>query len=173
MDLQTQTPYNSHETIPDNENTDLHPYGPFKSYTWDTSEDWFAPGRYVVNMHKPWSVIEAAIPEKFCNVHAHVSTDSRDCDGGHGYQYTVKAADFPEMSETSDFEAYMLWSAVTLWEAGGVLTVSDKNTFDWSKPNDEGGYEAKTVQICYDWSCASGIDGDGRVYDQYAQMSGY
>lgn len=179
-------PYDSHTTIPDNEDKSLHPYGPFKSYTWDDMGD----SRYVVSLHKPWHMIRDNMTPCFGNLHAHITRDSRDCDGSYNSDNVQIAKDtrfnasrekvnLDKDSDGFDWDAYepctneaeFRYSILDLDEEGNSYRFKqdDNDTFHRARGTDEG-YEYTEVVFCYDWSCDLGH----RYYrDHSAEAAGY
>ena|SRR6476646_8760161 len=105
-------------------------------------------------------------------LHAHVSTSSRDCDGGHGYDYIAGMNDDERAAEDSEwaFQHRILEGKVSLHSEFGMTLKVDSEGFEWHETTDEG-YQAGEVRWCRD-DCD--VDGyRGQVYDQYAQMMGY
>lgn len=102
--------------------------------------------------------------------HGHVSTNSRDCDGGHGHDYIVEMND---EEKTDDWPEFVFTRRVISGkiafqpEFGQRVTISEDG-FDWHQDTDEG-FSAGEVRWCRN-DC-----GDHRetVYDQYAEMAGY
>lgn len=116
-----------------------------------------------VNLHKPWFVVEFYMSHRFENFHAHVSTESRDCDGGHGYQFTTKATDIRTgIKDEWDFESYMLRSSIETHNEGTTVNFHGNGNFDTNAPNEEG-YRSVSVQFCYARSCVEGAGGDGTL----------
>ena len=108
-------------------------------------------------------------------LHAHVSTESRDCDGGHGSNYIsrmnpAEIAHAVEANGVNDFSDLMFKERVL---GGAVSFHSDctvkvtEDGFNVVEVTEEG-YRAVDVVWCED-HCA---DESGQ-YDQYAEMAGY
>lgn len=116
------------------------------------------------------------------NLHAHVDTFARDCDGGHGDDYimalsadevahSVKANGINDFHEII-FRDRVVASVVNSYsiEEGftGTLQVT-AHGLDWSEPTDEG-YRRTEVRWCEDEEC----DPNARaVFDEYAEAMGY
>lgn len=186
--------YNSHETIPDNFNETLHPYGPFKSYEFGHGEyDLWNDSRYVVNLFKPWSIIEENMTPAFGNLHAHISRDSRDCDGRYEHDYITVASqcnfnacreDFFHHPNRFDWNAYqpvtneaefryMLLDLDEWDNQDGHYRFEPYGNIPDSFCRDrstEEGYESEHVQFCYDWTCDLG---EKRFRDHTAEAHGY
>lgn len=105
--------------------------------------------------------------------HAHISTDSRDCDGGHGYDYVAH----PNVGEEMEW-SFTMWmrvceSTVSTSTESGTLTTSTNDdgerVAEWRAPTEEG-YEHRISRMCSNPDCAWER---GVVYDQFAQLAGY
>lgn len=95
-------------------------------------------------------------------VHAHVSTNSSDCDGTYSHDYIINPTD-EHMAESinangindfSDihFREYVLTSIVSVYACVyGRMDVSESG-FDWSEQTDEG-YRAASVVWCEHTHC--------------------
>lgn len=114
-----------------------------------------------------WSGTEAAW-ERASNIHAHVSTSSRDCDG----DYSGGHVDEMTLEERCDqfgdlhFRERVLGNVVTL-HGYGELKVTPEG-LEWHEQTDEG-YRAASVRWCED-ACA-----DERPWqrDHRAEAAGY
>ena len=112
-------------------------------------------------------------------LHAHVSTSSRDCDGGHGENYLTFAND-DEIAEMvaadgiNDFSEIHFMNRVLTnhcspyaVDPGLRITITDDG-FEWNGPTDEG-YRSGEVTWCREEGC----DDRHVVFDEYAQAMGY
>jgi hypothetical protein len=104
-------------------------------------------------------------------LHAHVSTASRDCDGGHGNDYVSEMNDderkssFPDL----DFKARILSNHTSFHSEFGVTLKVDADGFTMSEPTDEG-HRSAEIRWCEDSDCDPN---SASQYDQYAEMMGY
>ncbi len=186
--------YDSHTTNTDNFNTDIHPYGPWKSYTWDNNREWDAPGIYVVDLHKPWNVIEANMTKCFGNLHAHVVRNSRDCDSTYENDYVTLASECNfndsrervNLSKESDGydwanfkpctnEAEFRYTLLDLdeWDTDPEYRfIVQDDKFEWFERarNTDEGYEWESLTFCWDWTCDTGAK---RFRDHTAIAAGY
>lgn len=103
-------------------------------------------------------------------LHAHVTTNSRDCDGGHGMEYVSTMNDTEKGSQFADldFKARILSNHVSFHSEFGVTVKVDEHGFNMSEQTDEG-YRAAQIQWCED-DCD---ENDNSVYDEYAELAGY
>ncbi len=115
------------------------------------------------------------------NLHAHLTTSSRDCDGGHGNEWIERlneaelaehvAADGVNDFHDLHFKARILSNAVSFNFSEGFdaeVHITDSG-FDYREPTEEG-YRAVEVRWCEDEDC---VEPRNCVYDEYAQMMGY
>lgn len=140
----------------------------------------------------PWDEALEIDREEFPPVHVHVSVSSRDCDGGHGYDYVVYPDDrdnytaddvavyVEEQRESmlGTFSVEKFWTrlvtgAMSFHAEQLKVEVNNWGQYErraetWS-PNDEGGFHAEELTMCVD-DCRGH---KSTVYDQYAQMMGY
>lgn len=111
------------------------------------------------------------------SLHAHITTESADCDGRHGYDY-VEIMNKHEVSEfilkdgVNDFSDYMfkerILGRVVSFHADAVIKTTE-NGFDYHEPTDEG-YTATEVLWCEDEDCDPWMT---TSYDQFAEAAGY
>jgi hypothetical protein len=110
------------------------------------------------------------------NIHAHVESESADCDGRYSRTYTYT----PEVwiSEESDFIAWVLTMTVDTSAEGGRLEITQDTLghdgqelpmFEWSQPTEEG-FIAKAVRFCTEPGCA---DAPATQRDHSAEAAGY
>lgn len=105
------------------------------------------------------------------NLHAHVSTSARDCDGETGHEYVStmnseeKASDFPDL----DFKARVLSCHVSFDSEFGVTVQVDEGGFVMREQTDEG-YRSAEVRWCEDDDCD---ENQSSQYDQFAEAAGY
>lgn len=117
------------------------------------------------------------------NLHAHVSTFARDCDGGHGNEYTVGFNDEEtaehvagERRGYNDFSDIHFMGRVMLSVASpyaveyGMTVKVDSEGIDVHETTDEG-FRGAEVRWCRNPDCDR--DAQGPVYDEYAEMDGY
>lgn len=101
-------------------------------------------------------------------MHAHVSTESRDCDGKYERQYTRK----PRAGQTDDdFRADTLWALLPIDlgpESDPVRVMFTRFGFDFTEPTEEG-YRAVDVTWCTD----DDADQPARYRDHTAESMGY
>jgi hypothetical protein len=165
----------------------IHPYGPFKLYT-----DWNSDIP-VVQLHKPWNVVEANMTRNFNNLHAHVHRDSRDCDGPTESSYVQMASEtnfndytedplnkrycpeywtnFTPCTNEAEFRYTMLdLDEYDNGELGYRFTQHSDDSFDRYRENDEGGGTYEEITFCYDWSC--NVE-EKHYRDVYAEQMGY
>jgi hypothetical protein len=116
------------------------------------------------------------------HTHAHVSVSSRDCDGGHGYEYVAtlnddERAEHERQDGVNDFHEINFRSRIVgnvvnsyAIEEGftGTLTVTAFG-LDYHEPTEEG-FTSTEVRWCEDESCNPD---QSSQYDQYAEMDGY
>jgi hypothetical protein len=115
------------------------------------------------------------------SLHAHVSTSSRDCDGGHGQDYITVPND-DEIAEFAagqkrgynnfaeyTFKERVLGNHVSFHSEFGVEVNVTREGFTMSEATDEG-YSAAEVRWCEDADCDTGAGGQ---YDEYAEAMGY
>lgn len=116
------------------------------------------------------------------HTHAHVSVSSRDCDGGHGYDYVIALSDeeraehenangindFHEIHFRSRVIAMMVNSYAIQEGFTGTLTVTAHGA-DWHEPTEEG-FTSTEVRWCEDEDCDTGRTGQ---YDEFAEAMGY
>lgn len=104
------------------------------------------------------------------NLHAHVATSARDCDGGHGQDYVSnmnndeRASRFPDL----EFKARVLSVHVSFHSEFGVTVKVDEDGFYMHEQTDEG-YRSAEVRWCED-DCD---DTASSQYDQFAELAGY
>ena len=135
-----------------------------------------------------WAEAIAYDAQEFPPVHIHVSESSRDCDGGHGYDY-VRRPDERDMFTLESARMYAgaesmvgrldlerFWRkaigwAVSLSDESGTLEHTREGEYDrrasYRAPTDEG-YHATDLTLC-----AGDCKDSREVYDQYARMAGY
>lgn len=111
------------------------------------------------------------------HLHAHVASESRDCDGGHGYDYIValskkerkehKKADGVNDFHDLHFKERVLGGIVSFHAEAEVHVYAEG--FRYSEPTEEG-YRAVEVTWCEDEDCDPNASSQ---YDQYAEMMGY
>lgn len=106
------------------------------------------------------------------NIHAHVESESADCDGRYSRNYTY----VPDvwLSECDDFIAYVLMMTVSTTSEDGTLKVtqdpeSDAPMFEWSESTEEG-FSATVTTFCVKPECA---DAPATQRDHSAEAAGY
>lgn len=115
------------------------------------------------------------------NLHAHVSTYARDCDGGHGNEYTVgfndsETAEHVNADGVNDFSDIHFMERVMLSVASpyaveyGMTVKVDDSGIEVHEATDEG-FRGAEVRWCRDEECDP--NWQGPVYDEYAEMDGY
>lgn len=115
------------------------------------------------------------------NLHAHVETYARDCDGGHGNEYTMGMNDDERGERESagginDFSDIHFMNRVMTGLAGPYaveykMTVNvGPEGFCVREETDEG-YREANVTWCRDEGCDP--NAQGPVYDEYAEAMGY
>jgi hypothetical protein len=114
-------------------------------------------------------------------LHAHVDTYARDCDGGHGNEYTVGFND-SELKERNDADGVNDFSDIHFMERVmmsvaspyaveyGMTVKVDDDGIEVHEQTDEG-YRTATVRWCHDADCDP--NAQGPVHDEYAEMMGY
>lgn len=114
-------------------------------------------------------------------LHAHVDTFSRDCDGGHGNEYTMgfnddEVAERENANGINDFSDIHFMERVMMSVAspyavsiGMRITVTDDG-ISVTEETEEGSRSAE-VRWCHDEDCDPNCQGP--VYDEYAEMMGY
>jgi hypothetical protein len=114
------------------------------------------------------------------NLHAHVDTYSRDCDGGHGNDYIMAFSD-AEIAEReaaqgiNDFSDIHFMQRVMMNVASpyaveyGMTVKVDSEGIEVTEATDEGSRSAN-VRWCRDEHCDPNFH---QVSDQYAEMMGY
>lgn len=115
------------------------------------------------------------------NLHAHVATSSRDCDGGHGREYVYSlnqdeiaehnAADGVNDFHDLHFKARVLGNIVSFNFSEGfdAEVHMTEHGFDYREPTEEG-FTSTEVRWCVDEDCE---EPKNSVYDEYAQAMGY
>lgn len=112
-------------------------------------------------------------------IHAHVSTFARDCDGGHGNEYVTGFNDEEKkerenangVNDFSDihFMQRVMNSVASPYAVEYSMTVTViPEGIDVHEQTDEG-FRSAEVRWCHD-DCE---EGQGPVYDEYAQAAGY
>lgn len=117
------------------------------------------------------------------NLHAHVSTSSRDCDGGHGNEYTMgfnddetaervagEARGYNDFSDIHFMQRAMMNVASPYAVEYGMTVKVDSEGIEVHEQTDEG-FRSAEVRWCRDADCDP--NAQGPVYDEYAQMMGY
>lgn len=114
------------------------------------------------------------------NLHAHVSTSSRDCDGGHGSDYVMGFND-AEIAEReaaqgiNDFSDIHFMQRVMMNVASpyaveyGMTVKVDSEGIEVHEHTDEG-FRAAEVRWCRDEDCDPNASSQ---YDEYAEAMGY
>jgi hypothetical protein len=114
-------------------------------------------------------------------LHAHVSTFARDCDGGHGNEYTMgfnddEVAERERAQGVNDFSDIHFMQRVMMNVASpyaveyGMTVKVDSEGIEVHENTDEG-YRSAEVRWCHDEDCDP--NAQGPVYDEYAEMMGY
>jgi len=115
------------------------------------------------------------------NLHAHIETFSRDCDGGYSNEYTMcfspeEIAERQEANGINDFSDIHLMQRVMMNVASpyavehGMTIKVDSEGIEVHETTDEG-HRGAEVRWCRDESCNR--EGWGPVYDEYAEAMGY
>ena len=115
------------------------------------------------------------------NLHAHVSTFARDCDGGHGNEYPMgfndsEIAEHETANGVNDFSDIHFMQRVMMNVASpyaveyGMTVKVDSEGIEVHETTDEG-YRSAEVRWCRDETCDP--NAQGPVYDEYAQAAGY
>lgn len=118
--------------------------------------------------------------ENIFALHAHVSTFARDCDGGHGNEYTMGFSDEEKKERedangVNDFSDIHFMQRVMMNVASpyaveyGMTVKVDSEGIEVSEQTDEG-YRSAEVRWCHD-DCEQ--EAQGPVYDEYAEAMGY
>ena len=114
------------------------------------------------------------------NLHAHVSTTSRDCDGGHGHDYVMgfsdaEAAERVAADGVNDFSDIHFMQRVMMNVASpyavehGMTVKVDSEGIEVTETTDEG-FRAAEVRWCRDESCDPNV---ASQYDEYAEAMNY
>lgn len=113
------------------------------------------------------------------SLHAHVSTSSRDCDGGHGQDYITtlndeERAEHVRANGINDFHDLhfknrVLGNHVSFSPLAKVEVEVTEHGFTMSEATEEG-YRSAEVTWCEDTDCDSDAGGQ---YDQFAEAMGY
>lgn len=115
------------------------------------------------------------------NLHAHVYKFARDCDGGHGNEYTMgftdaEVAEHEKANGVNDFSDIHFMERVMMNVASPYaveysMTVKvDSEGIEVSEATDEG-HRSAEVRWCRDEDCDP--NAQGPVYDEYAEAMGY
>jgi hypothetical protein len=115
------------------------------------------------------------------NLHAHVSTFSRDCDGGHGNEYTMgfnddetgereRAQGVNDFSDIHFMQRVMMNVASPYAVEYGMTVKVDSEGIEVHETTDEG-FRGAEVRWCRDEDCDP--NAQGPVYDEYAEAMGY
>lgn len=106
-------------------------------------------------------------------LHWHWETRSRDCDGGHGYDGI--SFEFDGESGRLGYFRYISFTIEWMWIHPGHTYTSwrdDDGTMHFSHGGwEDEGSSWEEVYTCTDERCDPNYK--GKVYDQYAQLSGY
>jgi len=113
-------------------------------------------------------------------LHAHVESESADCDGRYSRDYVLTMWDDEKTDEMGDlkFESRVIGDVVST-NYPGTLTVTpadpsdpirDPAMLEWSASTEEG-FEAKVVRFCRDADCD--LDEPGTQRDHSAEAAGY
>ncbi len=112
------------------------------------------------------------------NLHAHVSTFSRDCDGGHGDEYITRlnADELAEHARANgvndfhdlNFKERVLGNIVSFHPEQDAEVHITREGFRYSEPTDEG-FRSAEVTWCEE-ECEAPRN---TVYDEYARAAGY
>jgi hypothetical protein len=123
-------------------------------------------------------MFEPEIDTQERTLHAHISTQQRDCDGVLVTSHVMTPNEDERVSEFSDIEFHQrvlanVVSTYTIGEAGGTLQVS-KDTdggvrLSWAETTDEG-YRAIEAVICNDGDCDTN---ESSQRDLSAERAGY
>lgn len=114
------------------------------------------------------------------NLHAHVSTSSRDCDGAHGQDYVMgfndaeiaereAAQGINDFSDIHFMQRVMMNVASPYAVAHGMTVKVDSEGIGVTETTDEG-FRVAEVHWCRDEDCDPNASSQ---YDEYAEAAGY
>jgi hypothetical protein len=125
-----------------------------------------------------WSDSADQWEEIVFSLHAHVFTSSRDCDGGHGNEYTMTYSpeeieeskqEFNDFSDIHFMQRVMMNVASPYAVEYGMTVTVDSEGIDVHENTDEGS-RAANVRWCHDEMCDPMVSSQ---YDQFAEAMGY